>query len=310
VVTGGDDGYTGVVDGDYIGNRVEGTGLYSFWNPEEVDINLLICPGVSSQNVQDFLIQVCETRGDCMTILDPPDWATIDSVQDILDFTNGTLSRTTSLNSSYAAIYWTWQQVYDEFHDENVWTAPSGHLAGVYTYNDNVSAEWFAPAGLKRGKVSGSRDVRYSPDQDDRDALYGPGAVVNPIVNFVGDGITVFGQKTTQRATTALNRVNVRRALLYLKKIIATSSRYLVFDPNDDILFREFKQLVEPVFDDIVARRGLVEYLIVNATTDSDRANNKAVFKMFVKPQTTAEIIELQFVLTPQGADFQELLAA
>lgn len=308
-VSGGDDGYTGIVDSDFIGNAVTGTGLQLFKNAELVDINLVAVPGQSSQNVQDAIETLCEGRADCFGLLDPPDFPTVDTVQEIIDFTNGTNIRTTALNSSYTGIYWTWQLVYDEFHDVDVWTAPSGHIAAVYANNDNVQAAWFAPAGLKRAEVIGSTDVRLSPDQDDRDSLYGPGQVVNPIVNFTGEGIFVFGQKTTQRATTALNRVSVRRMLLYAEKIIATAARQLVFDPNDAVLEREFKQLANPVLKDILSKRGIREFKINIATTDTDRDNSKAVFQMFIKPQKAAEIIELQFILTPQGANFQELAA-
>jgi hypothetical protein len=309
-VSGGDDGYTGITDSNYIGNLLLGTGLRSFRNPEKIDINLLICPGVSSQNVQDELISLSEKRADCLAIPDPPDWASVDTVQEILNFHNGTYVRTTALNTSYGALYWTWQQVYDEYHEVNVWTAPSGHVAMAMANNDNLQAPWFAPAGLKRAKLVGSTEVRYSPDQDDRDALGGPGARVNPIVKFVGDGTYIFGQKTLTTTTSAVNRVNVRRMLLYAEKVIATAARILIFDPNDTVLEREFKQLVEPVLDDILTRRGIREYSIVVATTDTDRDNNKAVFKLLIKPTKAAEIIEIQFALTSQGADFQELLAA
>jgi hypothetical protein len=308
-VSGGDDGYTGIVDSDFIGNALTGTGLQAFKNPELIDINLVAVPGQSSQNVQNAIETLCESRADCFGLLDPPDFPTVDSVQEVIDFTNGTNIRTTALNSSYTGIWWTWQQVYDEFHDLDVWTAPSGHVAAVMANNDNVQAPWFAPAGTKRAEVIGSTDVRLSPDQDDRDSLNGPGQVVNPIVNFVGQGIYVYGQKTCQRTTTALNRINVRRMLLFAEKVIATASRSLVFDPNDEVLEREFKQLAEPVLKDILSKRGIREFRINIATTDQDRENSKAVFQMFIKPQKAAEIIELQFILTPQGANFQELAA-
>lgn len=189
-----------------------------------------------------------------------------------------------------------------------MWTAPSGHIASVFANNDNQQASWFAPAGLKRGKVVGSKDVRYSPLQDDRESLYGPGQSVNCIVNFVGEGIFCYGQKTLSRATTALNRISVRRMLLFVEKVIATAARSLVFDPNDEVLEREFKQIAEPVLKNVMAKRGIRQVQIVTATTDSDRDNNKAVFKMFIEPMPTAEIIEMQFIVTPQGVLFSDLL--
>lgn len=309
-VSGGDDGYTGITGADYIGDQATKTGLKSFYNAELIDINLVACPGVSTQTVQDELLALSEKRADCFALVDPPDWASVDTVQEILNYHNGSYVRTTALNSTYAGLWWTWQKVYDEYHETYVWIAPSGHMAAVMAHNDNVQAAWYAPAGLKRGKLVGSVDVRYSPDQDDRDALQGPGARVNPIVKFTGEGIYAFGQKTLSTTSSALNRVNVRRMLLYVEKVIATAARQLIFDPNDEVLDREFVQLVEPVLDDVLSRRGIREYKIVIATTDTDRENNKAVYKLFIKPTKAAEIIEIQFVLTSQGADFQELLAA
>jgi len=306
-VTGGDDGYTSISDADYI------TGLREYSNPEEVDIDLMICPGVSSQNVQDEIINLCEARADCFGIIDPPDWSSIDAVQEILDYQDGTNIRTTALNTSYAAIYWTWQQIYDEFHDQDVWIAPSGHIAAIFAHSDNIQAPWFAPAGLKRGKLIGSKDVRYSPDRDDRDIICptsGNSGRINPIVNLTGEGIYAWGQKTLLNSSSALNRINVRRMLLKAEKLIVASARVMVFDPNDEILDREFESVAEPHLDNILSKRGIREYRLVVATTDTDRDNNRAVYKLLIKPTKAAEIIEVQFALTSQGADFQELIAA
>lgn len=306
-LAGGDDGYTGLAASDYIGTT---GGLKVFKNTEEAPLDILAVPGVTIQSVQDEMIEICQSRGDAVALIDIPDSPTVSTPAEALQFVNGTLSggRTTSLNNNYAAVYWPWIQVYDEFKDANIWTAPSGHVAAVYANNDNRQAPWFAPAGLKRGNVVGAQQLRYSPDQDERDALYGPGAVVNPIVNFTGQGIYVFGQKTTQRATTALNRVNVRRMAAYLKKTLAPPVRTLVFDPNDAVLEREFIQVADPVLQDVQARRGLNQYRINNATTDTNRSNLEAVFQLFVEPTTAAETIGIVVVITPQGASFDDLI--
>lgn len=311
-VSGGVDGSEGVTDSDFIGNSLLKTGLKSFRNKEAIEFDIAIVPGQSSQNIQDEIIELCTKRGDAIGIVDPPDFPTVESVQEVLDFSNGSLVRTTALNSSYGALYWPWVQVFDEFHNLDVWTAPSGHMAGVYTQNDNQQFPWFAPAGLKRGKLRGATDLRVSPDQDDRDALNGPGANVNPITNFVGFGIHAFGQKTLQRANTALNRVNVRRMLTFTKRAIEKAARNLVFDPNDPILWREFKQVVEPSLKFVLTNRGINEFLIIadeTTTTAQVQEQNKMVSKIFIKPTLTAEIIDMQFVITSQGANFAELAA-
>lgn len=313
-VSGGDDGYTGVVDADFIGLVSTRTGLQSFRNKEEVDIDILMIPGQTSQNIGDALIDMAsEVRGDAVALVDPPDWATIDTVQEILNWSNGTgsLGRTTALDNSFSALYWTWVQVYDEFHDQDIWTAPSGHAAAVYAQNDNAQFPWFAPAGLKRGKLKGAKDLRLSPDQGDRDSLQESGQVVNPFVNFTGRGIHVWGQKTTQRASTALNRVNVRRMLNYVRRSVETAVRELVFDPNDEVLWREFKQLVEPLLRFVLTNRGIREFLVVadeSINTPSVVDQNKMIGRIFIKPTKSAEIIEVQFVITAQTANFQELL--
>ncbi|MCG8433066.1 MAG: hypothetical protein MJA83_03415 [Gammaproteobacteria bacterium] len=309
-LNGGENGTTGLTDADLIGSTT--TGLQLFKNIEEVVVDVLLIPGYSqSQAVGDALVNMAEqTRGDCMAIIDPPDFPTVNSVQDVIDWHNGQggFGRTTSLNSSHAATYWTWQEIFDPFNNVDRFTAPSGHAVSVWAQSDNAAERWFAPAGLRRGKVTGSQDVRESPDQGERTALQ-VGANVNPIVNFVQEGIHVFGQKTLLRTTSALNRLNVRRMLLFAERAILDASKTLVFEPNDPTLDREFIALVTPLLEFIQSARGLTEFLVQSATTDLDRANNRAVFQIFIKPTTTAEVIEIQFILTAQTASFQELAA-
>jgi phage tail sheath protein FI len=233
----------------------------------------------------------------------------VDSVQDILNWHNGTLVRTSAFNSSYGTLMWAWQKVYDEYNVRDVWTAPSGHVASEMAYTDTVAYPWFAPAGFKRGLLKSS-DVRYSPDQGERDSMQNGTQCVNPIVNFVGVGIAVFGQKTLLRSNSALNRVNVRRMLLQVETVIAGACRYLTFDPNDDALFRELEQITEPTLSQVLTQRGIREYKLVNATTDADRENVTLRGRIFIKPMKAAEIIVLEYVLTSQGANFEELIAA
>jgi len=252
-----------------------------------------------------------QIRGDCMFIADPPDFPTVSSVQDVIDWHNGVggFGRTTALNSSHGALYWSWLQIFDPFNDKNRFTAPSGHAASVWAQSENQTFPWFAPAGTRRGLVRGASDVRLSPDPGERKAMQ-TGANVNPFVKFIQEGIAIFGQKTLLRTSSALNRVNVRRLLLFLERASLSAVKPMAFDPNDPATDREIVRLLTPIHEFAQDNRGLREFLIVPSSTDTDRANNKNVTRIFVKPTTTAEVIELQFILTAQNANFEELLAA
>lgn len=307
-ISGGNNGTTSIADSDYI------SGINMFSNPEQYLIDIIACPGVTTENVHNALAALVETRQDCVAICDPPDWATLDSVQEILDWHNGiggTVLGATARGSSYCCTYWAWQKVYDEYNAVDRWTAPSGHMAAEFAHNDNQMFPWFAPAGLQRGKIIGSSDVRYSPSQNDRDSMLSSGQAVNPISSFVGSGIYVFGQKTLYRANTALNRLNVRRMLNYCKRIIVTAARQLAFEPNDDVMWRQLKLIADAPLRYVLTNRGIREYLIIadsTTTTATELENYKMVGKLIIKPMTTAEIIELQFALTSQGSDFSEFI--
>src|SRR5690606_26718048 len=311
LMVGGTNGTSGITEADIIGTGSDG--LQTFKSVDEITIDVLLIPGYSTQNIGDALINMAEsTRGDCMCIVDPPDHPTVSSVQEVLDWHNGTggFGRTTALNSSYGATYWPWVQIFDPFNNKNRFTAPSGHAGSVWAQSTNATQVWFAPAGLRRGKVKGANDLRFNPDQGERNALQGSGANVNPIVKFIKEGIHVFGQKTLQRATTALDRVNVRRMLLFVERAILAASKLLVFEPGDEVTDREFIRLVTPLLEFVRDNRGLRDFLVVAASTDFIREQNKAVFKIFIKPTKSAEVIEVQFILTSQTANFEELLAA
>ena len=309
---GGEDGTTGLSDADLIGNSLLKTGLQAFSNIEEVEVDILMIPGYDSQNIGDALLTMAETiRGDCMFIADPPDFPTVSSVQDVIDWHNGVggFGRTTALNSSHGALYWSWLQIFDPFNNKDRFTAPSGHASSVWAQSENQTQPWFAPAGTRRGLVKGANLVRLSPDAGERKAMQ-VGANVNPIVKFIQKGIVVFGQKTLLRTTSALNRVGVRRMLLFLERSSVNAVKPIVFDPNDPATDREIVRVLTPLHEFVQDNRGLREFLIVPSSTDLNRANNKNVTRIFIKPTTAAEVIELQFILTAQNANFEELLAA
>ena len=311
---GGDDGAPADT-ADIIGSIgsppvVPATGLQLFRNPETMDLNLLAVPGNTDHAVIAELIDICESRADCMALLAVPYGKT---VQEAVAWANGLGGGpddpTASLDTSYAALFYPWVKVYDSLADSDIWISPEGHAARVIAYSDKVADPWGAPAGFNRGILNDVLEIEHSATQGERDYMYGPGNNVNPIVNFAGHGFVLWGQKTLQRTSTALDRINVRRMLLYARKIIATAVLSLVHEPNDSRTWRRFVNLTEPICQDIKSRRGLYDFRVIcDATTNTPLVvdRNQMKGRILMQPTRTAEMISIEFALLPTGASFSE----
>jgi hypothetical protein len=271
-------------------------------NPDRIDFNLLVTPGVINSlhsYIATEAIDLCETRGDCFYILDlDTQGATIDSVT----------AQAEALDTNYAASYYPWVRVVDTTTNKLIWAPPSVVLPEVYQYSDNVGAEWFAPAGLNRGGIPGAVGVKTRLTQAQRDELYE--SKVNPIAQFPGQGICVWGQKTLQRRSSALDRVNVRRLLITVKKYIASSARYLVFEQNTEATRTRFLNIVNPYLAGIQQRSGLTAFRVVMDETNNtpdiiDR--NILAGAIYLQPTRTAEFIKLDFNILPTGATFDTI---
>jgi phage tail sheath protein FI len=270
-------------------------------NKDEFDFNLLVIPGVTLgsgplSSVSDDAIALCETRTDSMAIVDTTSYN---------QTPQQAITAAASSTSNYAATYYPWVQVFSSNLGKAVWVPPSVVMAGVYAFNDQVSAEWFAPAGLNRGGIGSVIRAERKLSQSDRDNLYL--ANVNPLATFPGNGVVAFGQKTLQKRPTSLDRVNVRRLLISLKRFLSGVGRQLIFEQNTATTRNRFLSVAEPYMESIVQRQGLYSYKIVmddsNNTPDViDR--NQLVGQIFVQPTKTAEFIILNFTVTPTGATF------
>lgn len=309
---GGDDGLESVSDDDYIGiiSGSTRTGLQTIADPENIDVNLVIVPGISSAPVINEMIAICRNRGDCMAIIDAPLGL---GVQQMVDWHNGAgvYNDHAAFNDSYGALYWPWGKIFDAYNDQYIWTPPTGHVANVYAYTDQVADSWWAPAGLNRGLVPAIVELEFSADQGERDFMYGNQNAINPIVKFNKDGIVVWGQRTLQRKPTALDRVNVRRLILYIRKVLATSVKYFVFEPNDSFTWRSFVGVVDPFLQIIKDRRGLYDFRVVcDETTNTPALIDRGIMRaiVFLKPTKAAEFIQVDLTLTTTGANFEELL--
>ena len=309
---GGLNGISGLVAGDYIGQTLPGgakTGLQLLGNAEITDVNIIAVPGVSDGATIVAMDSLCQSRGDCMFLADPPPGLDVDGV---IDWHNGVGYPHSAFNTSYGATYWSWLTWYDNYNQQNILEPPSGFLAAIMAFTDQNAEPWFAPAGLTRGRIPEALDVELSPDQGQRDLLYGNGNAVNPIVNSISFGVFVRGQRTLQRSPTALDRVNVRRLMLVLRKVVATAVARLEFEPNDTTTQDRFVNLVTPFLESVVARRGIEQFSVIcdDTTNTSVTINrNELRGKILLKPVKVAEIIVVEFTLLPTGATFAESLA-
>jgi hypothetical protein len=268
-------------------------------NQDEYDINMLLAPGVIRRlhsYVADYMISTAENRQDAFTIVDVTSYG--DSIATAAN-------QTTNMDSNYAATYYPWMQVLDSSINKPIWVPPSVLMPGVLAYNDSVAAEWYAPAGLNRGGITDAINIETKLNHSERDTLYE--SQVNPIASFPGQGICAWGQKTLQQRPSALDRINVRRLLITVKKYIASTSRYLVFEQNTAATRNRFLSIVNPYLESIQQRQGLYAFKVVMDETNNTPAvidRNLLVGDIYLQPAKTAEFIVINFNLTPTGAEF------
>ena len=270
-------------------------------NPDEFDINMLVLPGIIHRlhsSVSTFAKDMCEDRQDCFFIMDASAWG---------DSISTAVNAVQPFDSNYVASYYPWVKILNTDKNKPVWVPPSVVLPGVIAFNDQVAAEWFAPAGLNRGGLTSVIEAKTRLTRVERDALYE--GRLNPIATFPGQGVTVFGQKTLQAKPSALDRINVRRLLIAVKKFIASSTRYLVFENNTAATRNRFLSIVNPYLESIQQRQGLYAFKVIMDETNNtpdviDR--NIMVGEIFLQPAKTAEFIVLDFNVLPTGAAFPE----
>jgi hypothetical protein len=273
------------------------TALALLTNKDEYQFNVLLAPAVGLDSAAaTTVISTVEGRGDAFAPIHTGIYGTT--------ITTAT-STAAGQSSNYSATYFPWVQLFNSNLGKNVWATPTTVIGGVLAFNDQVGAEWFAPAGLNRGGVPSVLRAERKLSQADRDTLYA--ANVNPLATFPGEGVVVFGQKTLQRRATSLDRVNVRRLLIALKDFIGQVGNNLVFEQNTNATRNRFLAQVNPYLESVVQRQGLFAYKVVMDDTNNtpdviDR--NQLVGQIYIQPTKTAEFIILNFNVLPTGATF------
>jgi len=267
-------------------------------NKDEYDFEVITAPGVTIQNgsvATNTLITTVAERGDAIAVIDTRNYgATV----------NQALTSAGTVDSSYAATYWPWVQVLSPETNKLVFVPASTLIPAVYATNDRLGAEWFAPAGFNRGGVGGAIQAERKLPPGDRDKLYA--GKVNPIASFPGQGPVIFGQKTLQTKSTALDRVNVRRLLIEVKRVIGQIGEGLLFEQNTAATRGRFLNQVNPFLESIQQRQGIFAFRVVMDDTNNtpdviDR--NQLVGQIFIQPTRTAEFIVLDFNVTPTGVE-------
>jgi len=274
-------------------------------NADEWDINLIVLPGIFCEQhsyVTNLTITMCETRGDCFYIMDNVVFPASNQSVGLID---AAINSVATIDSNYVATYYPWVKILDTNLNKIIPVPPSVVLPAVYAANDNAAAEWYAPAGLNRGGIPQAVQVLDRLTHQERDVLYENR--VNPIAAFPGQGIVVWGQKTLQINPSALDRVNVRRLLINLKKFIASSSNYLVFEQNVAATRNRFLAIVNPYLESVQQRNGIYAYQVkMDAENNTPDLIDRNILygQIYIQPTRTAEFIMLDFNILPTGASF------
>lgn len=285
------------IQGVFPDNYVTAINLLS--NQDQYVYDSIYAPGVTNQNATSIISSLLATvanRGDAIAVVDMVGYnQAISSVT----------SAAQSYDNSYGATYWPWVQVRSVETGRLNFVPASVIIPGVYEYNDKVSAEWFAPAGLNRGGLPTVIQPERRLTVGQRNTLYS--GRVNPIAVFPGQGTVVYGQKTLQARASALDRVNVRRLLIALKGYIGQIAQTLVFEQNTAVTRNRFLSQVNPYLDYVQQRQGLYAFRVVMDETNNtpdviDR--NLLVGAIYLQPTRTAEFIQLDFNILPTGVTF------
>ena len=288
-------------------------GILSFNNPESTNINVFATGGidyVNNSNLVELAIGMVENeRADSVYIVTTPDYNMYTSdagsqfeiiyPQEAVDNLDQT-----GIDSSYTASYYPWILERDTVNNTQIYIPATGQVCRNLALTDNISFPWFASAGYTRGLVN-SVKARQKLTQEDRDTLYQ--GRLNPIATFSDVGTVIWGNKTLQVRETALNRLNVRRLLLQARKLISAVAVRLLFEQNDEIVRQQFLDSVNPILDAIRRDRGLYDFRVTVASTPEDLDRNTLTGKIYLKPTKALEFIDIEFLITPTGASFENI---
>jgi hypothetical protein len=286
-----------------------GPALDQLKNDNEIDLSFVLQgKGANDGTTANYIVSnIAEYRKDCVAFLSPSKEAVVDNtgVQDKLDGAIG--YRNKIGNSSYWFMDSGYKYRYDKYNDKYRWTPLNGDMAGLASRVE----VWESPAGYRKGVVKNAIKLAFNPSKAHRDQLYSKD--INPVMSQAGQGIVLFGDKTGYGVPSAFDRINVRRLFIAVEKAIATAAKGFLFELNDDFTQSQFKNIVDPFLRDIQGRRGIIDFRVVSDATVNTPAvvdQNKFRANIYIQPARSINIIELTFVATRTGVEFDEIVGS
>ena len=285
-------------------------GFDNFEDKDNIEVDFLIAPESLTDTsattiVNDLVATAASLRKDCVAVASPSRNAVV-----TLGTNTGILAcNNTYTKSSYLVHDNNYLKVFDKYNDKFIKIPANSSTAGLMAATDLVAANWFSPAGSRRGRYLGITDIIVSPSKAERDALYKAG--INPIANIPGEGILLFGDKTNESRPSAFDRINVRRLFLGIERAIAIAGRNVMFEFNDEFTRAEFVNIVEPFLREIQGRRGITDFRVVCDATNNTPAvvdRNEFIASIFIKPARSINFVTLNFVAVRTGVEFEEVV--
>ena len=308
-LTGGTDDYA-VTNGELK------TAYDEFEDTESLDINLVlsgpsggVTDSAAGMDTHGTMItDLVEKRKDCVGFVSPARSLVVNVTSSVTQTKNVVEAFDLLPSSSYIVYDSGYKYMYDKYNDVYRFVPLNGDIAGLCANTDRVADPWFSPAGYNRGHIRGAIKLAYNPKQNERDQLYR--ARINPVVNYPGQGVLLFGDKTAQSKPSAFDRINVRRLFLVLEKAIAIASKYQLFEFNDEFTRAMFRNMVEPFLRDVQGRRGIFDFKVVcDATNNTGEVidRNEFIGDIYIKPARSINFITLNFIATRTGVAFSEV---
>lgn len=277
-------------------------------DPNEVDVSAIIQGKANNTNLANYLIaNIAETRKDCVVYISPSYADVVTPANPTAKMNNAITFRNGLQSSSYWVMDTGYKYRYDKYNDAYRWVPMNGDIAGIAARVE----PWESPAGYKRGVIKNVVKLAFNPNKAQRDELYGND--INPVISQVGQGVLLFGDKTGIGTNTgsAFSRINVRRLFITVEKAISTVAASFLFDFNDEFTQTQFKNTIEPFLRDIQGRRGIIDFRVVSdSTVNTPDVIDRNIFRgnIFIKPARSINVIELTFVATRTGVEFDEIV--